>query len=142
MEMKKIVAEKKSEKLTPQLYLELDNQSTLEVNSKKAINNFLGKDEWGFSHYSYDGIVTNKAKHTGYRDIHICFEFKDKEDNVLDELCYKIREVVNLGEVQKFHIDIEAPKNQDDIAKFQVTIKNAEALRKKKINVITSIIKT
>jgi hypothetical protein len=128
--MEQKLYEKSREKSSPQFYLELDNKAQLFVKTKKTKNNLFKKDEYGFSYYTYDGTITNTAKQTSYRDVLVSFSFTDKEGNLLDQLSYKIEEVINVGESQKFKLNIEEPKNKKDIASFNATITKAEVLSK------------
>jgi hypothetical protein len=130
MEQEKKEAEINLEKSTPNLYLGLDNKTELSSNNKLVKQKLFGKDEYAFSHYSYDGLITNNAEYTSYRNVVVCFEFQDKEKNILDEFCYTIEEVVNVGEKQKFHLNIQEPKNREDIKSFNAYIKDAEVLTK------------
>ena len=112
--------EKADEKLFPSNYLVLDNDVSLE---EKTVL-------FAFDHYSYKGKIISSAKYTSYRDVVVCFEFRDKEKNVLDEFCYEIPEVINIGESQNFQLNIEEPKNRKDISSFHAEIRSAEVLTK------------
>ena len=130
MKLEEENATKSMEIVSPSAFLNLNNKALLNTETKKVKDNFFAADEYGFSHFSYDGEISNTAQYTSYRDILICFNFKDKEGNKLDEKCYKIKEVVNIGENQKFHLDIEGTKNRTDIASFEASVSDAEALTK------------